>query len=436
MSDGKQSVELTNFLAEPIITIANQVELLLQLKKENKLGDTPGYVLPLLETFMFAELSKAELSTFLIAANNSQSQWESRVCYCFCEIEIGEGLLYLSGAKKLWHLKKNPQWSLCKLLQEGKWKKELIDCCEQFTSDFIDNNLLLNLTTDKNISKHFDNDYIEVINHLIAVDSKQNSDRIKKYIELLTNIENYIKKYVDDNNVVIFRDGDCILDYINGYVLPHFNDYSTILEIIRQDEPYLESLIKQKAFKSIITNLRSRTNNKETELLQRDIDTWISIFTPIFHIIYVELCICYALKAYEQSTDYLQKQINQYRVVLAYYEGYKKLYGLSDEEKRPSIMQTLHPYCEQGSPYILQKEYEIICRLESIKDSVMKYDSYRQDTVHNGNGKSIQDKFCSMVQLHPIEFFTDVQKFWDIIRPLRELTALLAEKYLPEYWPK
>lgn len=132
------------------------------------------------------------------------------------------------------------------------------------------------------------------------------------------------------------------------------------------------------------------------------------------------------------------KQFNLYRIVMAYYEGFRELFGLSEKEEQPSLLQILHDYCENADNTIKLKEAEVKFSLQSIVPNVKSYGEYRHIATHNRDGRKdkVLEKFSMIVQMNPTKLFKDVWLFLEIRRPLYELTDMLAEKYMPEYWPK
>ena len=420
---------------ESLVSVAGQLEMLYQLRDNNRLDKNQLYLIPLLETAFFTDVSIAEILTYNDAAIHSKTKCELNVCYCFCEIAVREGINHLCG----WdNVEQNQQTKIGKLnavLPNKKWKNEIIERGNTFIQYCKDNNLDLNLISHSNISKHYDTDFWKVLQHLRLASDETNKKRVDSYIRLLIDIKDYIQRYIDDNQIAIIADFNIFLTpkQLKGIVIQHFKDYNTILSIIAEDEKFLCNV---DSMGELQRKIASAHNKDDLGKLFADSRIMEELFAPVYHIRYVELGICYAIKAYEECSDNLMKQFNLYRIVMAYYEGFRKLVGLSEKAEQPSLLQILHDYCENADNTIKLKEAEVNFSLQSIVSNVKSYENYRNIATHNRDGKKdrVLEKISSIIQMNPTELFKDIWLFLEIRKPLYELTDMLAEKYFPEYW--
>lgn len=428
--------------SNPLVNVASRLELLYQLRDNNRLDKSQMYLIPLLETAFFTDVSIAEIRTYDEAAMHKKTNCELNVCFCFCEIAVREGVNHLCGWDKV---EQNQQTKIGKLnavLPDKKWKKEIIEKGNAFIQYCKTNNLFLNLVGQSNISKHYDTDFMRVLQHLRLAGDETNRKRVDSYIRLLIDIKDYIQRYIDDNQIAIIKDPNLALipKQLNGVVIQHFKDYNIIQSIIADDESFFCDVDFMGGLQRKIACVYKKDALKETPKgkLYAESRVMAELFAPIYHIRYVELGICYAIKAYEECSEGLMKQFNLYRIVMAYYEGFRKLFGLSEKEEQPSLLQILHDYCENADNTIKLKEAEVKFSLQSIVPNVKSYGEYRHIATHNRDGRKdkVLEKFSMIVQMDPTKLFKDVWLFLEIRRPLYELTDMLAEKYLPEYWPK
>lgn len=440
-SDTASTVTQKN-LSDNLAEGASQLEMLYQLRDNGGLNKECEYLIPLLETAFFTDVSIAEVLSYDEASNHCRTQCEQNVCYCFCEIAVREGINHLCGWDIVGQSQQTKIGKLNSVLPDKKWKKEIIDKSNEFVQFCIDNNLFLRLDVDSNISKHYDTDFVKVIQHLRHVGSEVNRKRVNTYLKFLNDIKDLIALYIEDNGVVIMADTSkpLIPKEIRGTIVQNIADFYKAQAIIDKGEQFLADtdnmVYRLEKAQNICKDEALLSTPKGKFLLETKMMS--EMFAPVSHIRYVELCICYAIKAYGQCSDNLMKQFNLYRIVMAYYEGFKKLYGLSDKEVQPSLMQILHDYCASAGNAILVKEAEVIFALKAIAPNVKKYEVYRNTTTHNrkGNKDKILEKFNLIIQLDPVELSKDVWQFIGIWNPIYELTDMLAEKYLPEYWPQ
>ena len=440
MSTKGTNIHPSKPLSDLLLDTASQLEMLYQLRDNEGLNKDCEYLIPLLETAFFTDVSIAEILSYDEASNHSRTQCENNICYCFCEIAVRHGINHLCGWDIIGQSQQTKIGKLNSVLPNKKWKKEIIVKSNEFIQFCKGNNLFLKLEDDSNTSKHYDTDYIRVIQHLRHVGSEVNRKRANTYLRLLIDLKDLIARYIADNDIVIIADTSKTLTpkELKGTVIQHFVDFNKILTIIDNDEQFMaysDKMMSDCERADVICKddaLLSTPKGKlylETRMMKE-------LFTPVSHIRYVELSICYAIKAYKESSDNLMKQFNLYRIVMAYYEGFKKLYGFSDKKEQPSLMRILHDYCENADNSILIKEAEVDFALKSIAASAEKYEYYRNVTTKNRDkGKDkVLEKFDLIIQLDPTELFKDVWQFLGIRRPLYELTDMLAAKFLPEYW--
>ena len=442
MSTKETNIHLCNQLFELLLDTAGQLEMLYQLRDNGGLDKDCEYLIPLLETAFFTDVSMAEILSYDEASSHCRTRCEQNICYCFCEIAVRHGINHLCGWDTIGHSQHTKIGKLNAVLPDKKWKKEIIYKSNEFVQFCKANNLFLRLGVDSNISKHYDTNYIEVIQHLKNAGSEVNRNRVNTYLKLLIDIKDLIARYIEDNDVVVIADTSKHLTPIElkGTIIQHFMDYNNIQAIIDQDEQFVAD-----SDRMLFTCKRADVTCKEDALratpkgkLYLESKMMAELLTPVSHIRHVELCICYAIKAYKQCSDNMMKQFNLYRIVMAYYEGFKKLYGFPDNAQQPSLLRILHDYCENAGNNILLKEAEVNFALKTLTPNVKKYEAYRNITTHNRDGKKdkVFEKFALIIQLDPTELFKDVWQFLEIRRPIYELTDMLAAKYLPEYWPK
>jgi hypothetical protein len=438
MSEETSPKEEKSQLAELLADSAGQLEKFYQFQKAGILGNDRNFIIPLLETAFFSDLSLAEILSYDAASKLFGTQCERNVCFCFCEIAVRHGIEYLCGNENIGQNEQTKIGRLNASLPSGQWKQELIDKCNEFVEYCNANSPFFKLRKNSNISKHYDTDYIKVIEHLRYVNSNLNKERVEKYGRLLIEIKEIIGKYIEDNHISISVERPVTLYpvHLEGIILQPFNDYGQILEIICSDEQFLfDSDRLMECYNKIEGLCRQWDIDSPQGKLHLDSKIMQELFNPIVHIHYVRLCICYAIKAYKECSDNVMKQFNLYRIVMAYYEGYNKLYGISEKLEQTPLTTILHDYCENADNDIKLKEAEVQFALKHFLPSVRKYKKYRNITTHNNTGKmDILDKFKSIIQIDPIELFKDVNDFLNIFIPLHELTDKLASRYLPNYW--
>lgn len=439
MSDGL-SPSNVDFTASLLI-VADRLELLYQLKEQGKLEKTQYYLIPLLEIYLFTILSQVEVLTYDKAARLAKSQWEVNMCYCFCEIVFGEGMTYFFGFDKNGQNKHFKTKELNSYLTTKKLGNEIIAACNSFFEKCKNSNLFLDLKRDKNISKHFDLDYTNVIDHYVKANSDVNRARANLYFKWLTELNNLIEQFITDNQIVIYADSrlSFVKKEIKGVIIPQFQDYDVILKKIEMGEKQL--IADYALFKNHSERINHLCCNDlrydySAVVLFKQCKTATELFKSCCHIQFVELSICYAIKAYAECTDNMEKQINLYRILLAYYEGFKKLYGFNDR-KDNTLLYALNQFIVPLNDETLRKKYtDIDTELHKQIGKAKRYESTRNIITHNkdDNKDCILEKIYSLVKINPTELLCDAGLLLSITRPLMELTDTLAQQYLPEYW--
>lgn len=435
----------TKKYVDSLLNVASRLELLYQLKEQGKMDESQYYLIPLLEIYLFTVLSQIEVLTYDKAARNAKSQWEINMCYCFCEIVFGESMSYFFGFDKSNNNKQKKTKELKSLITNNKVENGIIDIvsnCNSFFKKCYDANLFATIKREKNISKHYDFDYIEVITNLILANSDTNKERINQYLKWLIDVKECLEQYLTDKNVAIYVESSYTLKKraFNVVQIPYFQDHNIILKKIELGEKWVLSNLAHSKL------LSDRINFACCNELRKDFSAVIlfnqwkkatELFTASLHIQYVELSVLYAIKSYSECSDAMERQINLYRILLAYYEGYNKLFGINAKNEQMSMINLLGQFVTPLNDELIQKQYiDIKATLQSQLKKVKQYEKARNIITHNNDkGKDrILEKLYSLISIDPTVLLTDVGHFLETNLPIMKLTDILAQSYLPEYW--
>ena len=114
-------------LSDLLLDTASQLEMLYQMRDNGGLDKDCEYLISLIETAFFTDVSIAEILSYDEASNHSRTQYENNICYSFCEIAVRHGINHLCGWDIIGQSQQTKIGKLNSILPNKKWKKEIIE---------------------------------------------------------------------------------------------------------------------------------------------------------------------------------------------------------------------------------------------------------------------------------------------------------------------
>lgn len=379
----------------------------------------------LLKLNSFCLLISLDLSAFMRADFRSTSNPEKRCNLKYINVILIEGYSYLFGFRKQ---KKYALWSIFKEKAEKINDKDLINDInniEQQAIAFRDIYVVKKNREDRNLSIHYDSDPQKVYGLLLNISEEIEAKKTSAFLEILLNINIFINNHIQKFHKPIFSNTKNIdiWEKIN-----HFNDKDN--KLFNELESSITSYSNQ--LDSIIS--KCRTPKKVQEKLELD-DRFIDELTPLIesvnpsiHILFIYLDLASAVRAYLSSEFYIEKQLNLRRIHIVVYEGFKHIYGYSDQDIEQSfwscnisaILKTSTDIRQLNKLENIEKELEELASDKEInnldlRECVVHYKYKERDNVHK--------LFHTLVKSNPLIEMTKALKLLNLLPQLLEINT-------------
>ena len=428
-------MELTDDIFDKLNTVAGRLNGIYQDKE--CVPEESEYIITLMEIYLFSQLSMVELLSYDNSYKNGESIIEKNTILNHFDLAIGEGISYLCGYGN--KIKKS---KLAKLLSQKKPDIEHIHDIMGILTEFKEfcekqNLITVEFKKAKEYSKHYDADIIGSARYLMNICNPQETFRINSYLLTLKILSDCIADFFNSNPVIKFHTSKIIEErtlncpiVTDTAELPYkkniqFGERS--VQIIWAAVKMLDELKKREAC-GIITR-------ENATLMEAEIISLFNYAAPMWHLKKVFLDMDYAIKAYVNSKSHLERQSSTYWMLIALYGGFTKLYGISEEEQKNSLMSKYHKVINDCYDITLSsKECKVNKELKKygidLKD---QFEKVRSILIHSKDRSKdkIVEKYFLLAELCPEKIVEYYARFYNIIRPLREITDIVLAKHYP-----
>lgn len=401
------------------------------------------YIVTLLETYLFSQLALMELMAYDNSCKNANSTIEKNTAISYFDLAIGEGITYLCGYGLN---EKNTKLAGIRKMPDCEHKNRLISVFEDF-KQFCDE---FNLTTGefklaKEYTKHYWSDPLESIRHLMNINNDAETYRANSYILTLLEISTCIEDFFNSQPVIRLQTNKVVGERnLKCPIVTEDNSNLNYLERIKVDESIISRLWESVKMldKTKILGKAGILTKSNAISLSSEITSLIEFSTPVWHIRKMSLDISYALKSYFNAQNHLERQSGTYRMLISLYGGFSRLYGISEDERRASLLANYHKIISDCYDNTLSAQERKLKRdLKNfgieLKD---KFEQIRHTLIHSRSSNKRKDlvleKYYLMCELCPTEVFDYVVRFANIVHPLRDMTDAVLAHHYPEIWKR
>ena len=179
--------------------------------------------------------------------------------------------------------------------------------------------------------------------------------------------------------------------------------------------------------------------NSSKERICEEITSLITATTPVWHLRKVRLDINYAIKAYFASKSHIERQTATYRILLALYGGFAKLYGFSPREKQQSLLEDFHRIISNCYNNAFSAKERMIKReLKTLGPQIHQtFEETRNTIIHSRSGNKRNDKILQkyylLCTLNPQDVIHYANQFFETIHPLQDLSDQVLHQKYPEW---
>lgn len=285
---------------------------------------------------VFTLIANLDLSTLLRANFRTESAPEKRCNLKYINVITLEGYKYLFGYGSD---EKNGIWTKFKVLAVQINDNELksdINNFEIFIEEFKGQYTLSDDRDSRNLSVHYDQEPLKVYENLEKIGEDDEVKRTGAFLKVLDRMSVFIGKYVQKYNVPI---------------VCRKNNYNFSL----REEINISPDKDNKLFHALGNNIISfsaRLNNivstcRKPELIKKslnlddlfleELQPLINTISPGIHIHFIYSDLASAIRAYLSSEHYFEKQMNLRRINIIVYEGFKHIYGYTNDDQSRSF---------------------------------------------------------------------------------------------------
>ncbi|MGC4233083.1 MAG: hypothetical protein QM594_08895 [Niabella sp.] len=320
--------------------LSNHISALERLEQpdenEAKNGTSVSVLKVLLKLNIFSLINNLDLNTFLRANLRSTSNSEKRCNLKYVNVIIFEGYSYLFGFRKdtnnsLWKITKK----LAEQINDEEFLKDINDI-EQQAKQFEAIYAQQKDRDNRNLSIHYDLAPIKVYTFLSELSEDEEVIRANAYLKILESISVLIYKHIqkfqisftcsiNNYDIEMWESINCFPDENNKL----FHELDEQIVYFAQQ---LDRIIAQCRLPGIIQeklNLKFSFSERLQPLVE-------SIY-PGIHMFFIYLDLASAIRAFLSSELYFEKQLNLRRISIVVYEGFKHLYGYSNEHQQKSF---------------------------------------------------------------------------------------------------
>lgn len=401
------------------------------------------YIVTLLETYLFSQLALMELLAYDKSCKNANSTIERNTAISYFDLAISEGITYLCGYGTN---EKNTKLAGIRKMPECEHRNKLISIFEDF-KQFCDEH---SLTTGefklaKEYTKHYWSDSIDSIKHLMTIDNQAETIRTNSYIMTLIEISTCIEDFFNSRPVIKLNTNKVLGERnLNCPIVTEDSGNLNYLERIKIDETIITRLwgTTKMLDKTVLFGTAGILSKANAATLGSEITSLINFSAPVWHIRKVSLDVNYALKSYFNAQNHLERQSCTYRMLVALYGGFSRLYGISEYEQNTSLLANYHKKISDCYDNTLSaQERKLKKDLKNFGIELKeKFEQVRHTLIHSRSSNKRKDlvleKYYLMCELCPTEVFDYVVRFANIVHPLRNLTDAVLAHHYPEVWKR
>jgi len=344
-----------------------------------------------------------ELASILRACFRASSPAEKRYNLKWINCVILEGYKYLYGygrkkKKSLWVSKIKP---MVEILKDREFEHDF-EIIETRIIEFGKNNITNKEYRD--LSFHYDLEPLSVYNMLMELGEEEEAQRmISFFMGLLQEISLFVSKYLKDYEIHVNVEPKSISKYEFAFTdLDIFqnskdNLYSTLKEAIQGHSQRLDEFFHlQKLPDWIIQEFK----NIDSETIA-PIHKCIEIVKVAIQLTYLYIDLASASCAFISSEYTIEKQLSLKQINTIIYEGYDKLYGLSDDSEDSFWKKYVSPIALENKDETIFDNFNFVEQeLQTFKLQVKTFERQRQLSVHLDKG--IVRVYSMLHNLNPI----------------------------------
>lgn len=419
--------------------MAGTLETLRRLNSNGVLSKENSYLIPLLELYIYCHVAIVETLSYIRAYERTKSIIERNVCLGFIDIVVGEGYTYLCGGAP-----KSKDKKLSKIvnaLPDCEPKAKLQSLFRDFFALVDEYSLFDGLKEDKDMAKHYDSDYLKIAHNINKKLDVNRSMRDNVFVTFLSEISNNITDYFNQKQIVIQVNNN-VFEINQQHELTFKtmlldDDIGILYGKIEEDENTLMGLVEIVKCTQKLQDIHCRgiVSPECMENISRDIQKFMHLTSPIWHIRKVRLDIKYAMKAYFESTEHLERQANAYRMMMALYGGYTQLCNIKGQQTEKPLMSFLHKAVSDcRNDKLSANELSVKRGLSEFEEVVLKYESARGAMTHCREKRidKILEKYEYLCTISPSEILDDCYDFIRITYPLIEITDTILRYNYPD----
>lgn len=259
----------------------------------------------------------------------------------------------------------------------------------------------------RDIAVHYNKNPLEVYNSLMKISEDEEARRTSAFMSILERLSIFINKYIQEYQIPLYIPtlpipDTSLWEKINQFIDKENNLYITLGETIERWTKGLERFAKLQNFPNKINELL-----KLDEPSMNQVNNLFKAFQPSMHILYLYLDLACAIRAYLKSECYIEKQLNLRRINVITHEGFKLLYGYTEEEYTESFWnKNIAPIIKESS------DIESIAQLNNLE--IILKELSKSDAINNPSLRNIsihyRDKeinnipliFNVLIRLNPI----------------------------------
>ena len=308
--------------------------------------------------------------------------------------------MYGYGKKKkksLWISEVKP---IVEMIQDRKCEHDF-EVIEKRIIEFGKNNITNKEHRD--LSFHYDLEPLSVYNMLMELSEEEEVLRMISFMGLLQEISIFISKYLKDYRIHVNIEPKSISKYEFAFtdfdIFQNSKDnlYSTLEEATHGHSQRLDEFMRWQKLLDWVTQEYKDIDSKTIISIQQSIE----ILKVAIQLTYLYIDLASASRAFISSEYTIEKQLSLKQINTIIYEGYDKLYGLSDNSEDSFWKKYISSFAIENKDETIFDDFNFVEQeLQTFKLKVKTFEKQRHLSVHLDKG--IPEVYSMLHNLNPI----------------------------------
>lgn len=383
--------------------ILRQQIILKEFLNETELNSESRIFDAFISLSIFSQYTSIELSAVLRACFRANLPAEQRYNIKWINCVIHEAYKYLYGYGKK---RRNSLWmtgvkKALRVDSDLKLMQDLSDL-EYHIIEFGEKKI-----TDKekrDLSFHYDLEPISVYNMLMGLNEEDEVQRLISFMKLLDKISLFVSKHIGKYNITTNQKHEGFSKYAFTLfeldIFKHNKDllFSESEKVIQNNSLRLDEFIRHQDIPTKIVQHFEKIEDESIESIYR----LTEIEKVAMQLLFLYIDLASALRAFLSSEYAIERQLSLKQVNTIIYEGFNKLYLLSENSENSFWNMYICPLMSKTEDNSILEKFNLLnIELQKLKLSIISYSDQRQLSVHFDKG--IPEAYSMLHNMNPFE---------------------------------